>query len=118
MPREDILEVISNSDILINIANTTGYQLPSKCVDYMHSCKPIINICHSTDDSFKKFFKDYPICYNLVISDTPQLSDVEEFIQILERAPGLEIDKEKIKSTTDKFTVPSISSMYLNLIGL
>ena len=118
VPREDILGVISNSDVLINIANTTGYQLPSKSVDYMYSCKPIINVCHSNNDSFKKFFEDYPICFNLVIPDSPRLTDVDEFIQILERSPGLQVDKEKIKSITDRFTVQSISSMYLNLIGL
>lgn len=116
VPREDITDVISNSDLLINIANTTGYQLPSKSVDYMQSGKPIINVCHSEDDSFKKFFEQYPICYNIIIKDTPSIEHAKTFVKILDSAPGLKIDQDQINKVTKKFTVESISAMYLNLI--
>ena len=116
VPREDIPGIMHHCDILINIANTTGYQLPSKSVDYMKSGKPIINICHTSQDSFKKFLASYPICFNIVMNESPTTRDANTFHEIVLNYSEYTVDESLVQELTDDYSITAVSDQYLNLI--
>ena len=81
-PYQDISnsqKLIQEADFLINLNNTTSFQLPSKCADYLASGLPIINITQHTDDPSNTYFKNYPLCFHV----TSQTSTKELFQFIL-----------------------------------
>lgn len=58
IPREELLNILSGMDFLINIDNNTHTQLPSKLIDYAITGRPVFNISSSTDLSLLlAFFK-------------------------------------------------------------
>lgn len=67
--REAVAQAMLEMDILVNISNKTSYHLPSKCVDYLMSRKPILNICYHEADTFKDFFQGYPLILHLVFPE-------------------------------------------------
>ena len=48
------------SNILFNVGNKSNDQLPSKCVDYLYSAKPIINFRQIEEDLSSAFFHGHP----------------------------------------------------------
>ena len=56
--RNDTEKTMQESDILINIGNTTAWQLPSKIADYMVMEKPILHFSQVENDPCLAFFND------------------------------------------------------------
>ncbi|MCB0533696.1 MAG: glycosyltransferase [Lewinellaceae bacterium] len=54
--REEIRLAMRQMDILLNIGNTTPYQLPSKAVEYLASGKPVLHLSYVEDDAFVQFW--------------------------------------------------------------
>ena len=55
---------IKNADVLINIGNTSYYQLPSKSVEYVATGNKILNLCAIENDSTKNYLAAYPLVRN------------------------------------------------------
>lgn len=55
--REEAQAAMQVMDLLLNIGNTTDFQLPSKAVDYLAAGKPVVNLSCADDDPFTAFFK-------------------------------------------------------------
>ncbi len=53
IPREELLEILSGMDFLINFDNNIKTQLPSKLIDYIITGRPVLNI--ASNDDFKIF---------------------------------------------------------------
>jgi hypothetical protein len=53
------IKAISSANILLNISNKTNFQAPSKIIEYIGFCKPIINIYCLKDDICQKYLKNY-----------------------------------------------------------
>lgn len=62
---KECLESIRNSNILINVGNKVTNQLPSKVFEYISFGKPIINIYYNENDLGLKYFRKYPLCFNI-----------------------------------------------------
>lgn len=62
--RNDYLNLIEKSDILINIGNTVKLQAPSKLMELVSSGKPIINFYYNEDFGYG-VIKKYPLGINL-----------------------------------------------------
>jgi hypothetical protein len=59
IPREECIYQLSKSDFLINIANTTANQTPSKLIDYTLTSRPILTVTNDFNESglFEQFNK-------------------------------------------------------------
>jgi glycosyltransferase involved in cell wall biosynthesis len=68
-PREEVQKAIRDMDILLNIGNTTDFQLPSKAVEYLAAGKPILNLSYNDDDPIAAFFEGNDLIFNLKIKN-------------------------------------------------
>src|SRR5262249_5582396 len=60
------LAVLEEADALINIANTTDWNLPSKLAEYAATGKPILNVAAGSDDPSAAFLAGYPLATTLL----------------------------------------------------
>ena len=49
-----------SANVLLNVSNSVGSQAPSKILEYIGSCKPIINFFAIDGDLCVEYLKDYP----------------------------------------------------------
>ncbi|MDX1942049.1 MAG: glycosyltransferase [Saprospiraceae bacterium] len=54
--REECWQAMQEMDILLNIGNTTDFQLPSKAVEYLAAGKPVLHFSYVSGDPFSVFF--------------------------------------------------------------
>jgi hypothetical protein len=64
--RERVGPIMAAADVLVNIANGTGFQLPSKLVEYVHAGRPILNVAPRPGDTAAEFLAAYPAALSLV----------------------------------------------------
>lgn len=62
--KENTQSLIQKSRFLVNISNRSEHQLPSKCVDYIASCLPIINVFELENDVSSAYLKGHPMVFN------------------------------------------------------
>lgn len=67
MPHGDVIQVLENSDILLNIGNNIPNMVPSKIFEYMSFGKPIISTYSIDNEPSKSYLKCYPLA--LVIEE-------------------------------------------------
>lgn len=114
--RADAWAAMQEMDILVNIGNTTDFQLPSKAVDYLASGKPILNLSYTQNDPFAKFFEGNPMVFNLIVEEE-RVTEVElqHWLAWLEgEKPSL--SEAEIKRLISPFSVKSIAERYLELM--
>jgi len=117
VPRDQVAEQMHSAHALINIGNTTGYQLPSKIVEYAASGKPILNIAAFPDDISVRFLAGYPAHLALTAgSDDPSDEDLRRLVGFLESAPE-RIPEVDLRNWLAPFTLPRVSSSYLALLA-
>lgn len=56
---------MAKAGVLVNIGNTTAFQLPSKIFEYAATGRPILNLAQIRDDSSAAFLRDYPAALTL-----------------------------------------------------
>jgi len=64
----DALQFMLDADILINIGNSTNYQLPSKLIEYVCTANPVLNIITTNDDLSRAFLSKYQMSKTVHIS--------------------------------------------------
>ena len=111
--RQTAFAATIQADFLINIGNKSAYQVPSKLVDYMYACKPIINIQQISQDSSYQFLEKYPLLTNLDFSHQDYKTNLEKFTQLVKSDPE-SISQDTIKDILQEFNVEKISSIYLS----
>ncbi len=115
--REEVLQAMATSSVLINIGNDNMYQLPSKIVEYVLTGKPIINIARLENDSSTEFLQAYP--GKLIMHDTKdglfqnELSKCISFIHNLPKDLPLK-ERETWHRT---FSPETITKQYQNLLA-
>ncbi len=114
-PRE-ARRAMRQADVLINLGNSTSYQLPSKVVDYVATGTPILNLVPIEDDSSARFLKSYPRGLTIRESGTQvsedQLQRVERFID----SPPT-IGRDELAEWIAPFSIERVSGDYLKLIA-
>lgn len=110
------LQIMKEADFLINIGNTTSYQLPSKLVEYMSSGKPIINLIASSNDSSLPLIKDYPLHINIMDNDIIEESKVLLLENFIRNSLGKVVNPEKVKQIINPFSEDKIIGQYTKLI--
>jgi hypothetical protein len=80
IPHSSVFKLIRNADILLNISNSSNFQLPSKVVEYIATGKPIINITNCNNDLSGKFFANYKNTLNVNVSKKINTHAFDSFI--------------------------------------
>lgn len=88
--RERALRAVRDAAIVVNIANDTRYQMPSKVMEYVSFGKPVLNLVRIEADSAARFLEDYPAVLNLTAGEAePSRDQVEELIRFAVGAPTI-----------------------------
>jgi len=107
------MQAMFEADLLINIGNSTSYQLPSKVVEYMATGKPILNITTIENDTSSRKFQHYPLHFNWAVHGPNDLDGLCAFIK---KNIGTAIPFEVAQTYVRDFTLNSIADRYLSAI--
>ncbi|OFX14216.1 MAG: hypothetical protein A2Z18_08030 [Armatimonadetes bacterium RBG_16_58_9] len=114
--RETAIQATREADVLVNIGNTTPYQLPSKVVDYASAGKPILNLAKSENDSSSEFFKTYPAHLNLLdAGSSPTDEQVALTADFVEHLPP-QVDPAELETWLDDYRTEAVAGAYERLI--
>ena len=114
--REKARQAMKEADMLVNIGNTTLYQLPSKVVEYASTGKPILNLATSENDSSLDFFKTYPAHLNILDNGSgPTAEQVAEAADFIEQLP-LHVDHSELEGWLDDYRIEAVAGAYESLI--
>ncbi len=112
----ECLENIGKSDILVNLGNTISNQMPSKVLEYMGFCKPIINFYQNQDDMGLKMFNAYPLAFNFNLNNYTQ-EDIENLIEFCNKNKNTIIDYATATKDLQEYTCETIcSKIYQEII--
>jgi hypothetical protein len=112
--RETAMEAVQSARAVVNIGNSTTFQLPSKLVEYAVSGRPIVNLTAGEGDLSKEFLSGIPQVLTLesgksVEKDAMALSD---FLVRTEHSRP----RKPPSQWLDRFTVGSIADSYLHSV--
>ena len=112
--REQAVSAMQNATVLVNLGNSTAYQLPSKVVEYVMMGKPVLNVTKLYLDSSESFFSNYGGVCNVaeraLISDSAEFERVKRFI---ENPPA--IDTNYIEQLSRTHSTQAVTQNYLAL---
>ena len=104
------LQFMLDADILINIGNSTRFQLPSKLVEYVCTGNPVLNIISTNDDSSHAFLSSYQMSKTVCLSGditNDIVREVSDYIKLVS-THSLILNDEYLS----KYSVPNISKQY------
>lgn len=96
-------------DVLLNIGNTTDFQLPSKAVEYLASGKPVLHLSYVERDPFIRFFKDNPLLFSVKVDNMRGVLDWLEGPK-----PGLK--ESELAQKIEPYLIEHIADEYLACI--
>ena len=113
--RRIVYRAMQGANLLVNIGNTTSYQLPSKVVEYASTRKPVLNIYKIRNDSSTEFFNSYGACLN-VMDDGKDIPGkvLEDIVNFIKTPPY--ICPDKYRKFISRYMVDEISRRYEELI--
>ncbi len=113
--REQVAAAMANTTFLLNIGNTTTYNLPSKSADYLASGKPIIHLSASDPDTFVAFMADHPMLLSIKTATVgPEAADrLAQFITAFE---GRQLNSTAIETRIQPYQTSQIAGTYLRLL--
>jgi glycosyltransferase involved in cell wall biosynthesis len=115
MPREAAIQHMQNADALVNLGNSTAYQLPSKLVEYVMLKRPILNLVINPNDTSAAFLRSYPWAITIHEDNEGGCDDqVTNIKQFLTELPTL--DDELWQTLIRPFTLPHIVKKYEELV--
>ncbi len=116
--RIEVWKAMQEMDILLNIGNTTDFQLPSKAVDYLASGKPVLNLSYVENDPFAEFFREHPMLFNLKIENGKATkAELERWLVWLESKKPTWSNAEIVERMRP-FLAENIAKQYLALINI
>ena len=110
-----VCRAMQGANLLVNIGNTTSYQLPSKVVEYASTGKPVLNIVNIRNDSSADFFSSYGACMNVIDDgkgfEGEELADIVRFI----KNPPV-VDPERHRDFISRYLVDEVSGKYEEIL--
>jgi glycosyltransferase involved in cell wall biosynthesis len=114
LPHHRAVELMFSADCLVNVGNTSFYQLPSKAIEYMATGKPILNLVSTERDSTSKMLSHYPCRFNWNVNEKNDLSALRQFI---ENSSGHSMHPSDVSKMIAPFLLGPISDQYLACIS-
>ncbi len=115
--RSVVLRWLAQADVLINVGNTTAFQLPSKVVEYAATGKAVLNFYQQPGDSSREYFREYPLALSVFVElgREAQMDLVEQLGRFVETAPGSLVPQDQVH----RFIGPSlVSTVATQVAGL
>jgi hypothetical protein len=82
--RGEAVRAMQEATVLVNLGNSTAFQLPSKVVEYVMLGKPVLNITKLDSDSSQSFFSGFAGVCNVtehaLTNNSAELDRVEYFV--------------------------------------
>ncbi len=109
-----VYRAMQDATLLVNIGNTSSYQLPSKVVEYAGTGKPVLNIYKIHNDSSTQFFSSYGACLN-VMDDGKDIAEgvLEDIVQFIKSPPY--VNPEAHREFISRYMVDEIAGGYEGL---
>jgi hypothetical protein len=109
--RTTALGALGEADALINIANTTDWNLPSKLAEYAATGKPILNLAAVPDDASAAFLASYPLATTL----WPEAGrlPLDHFTEFLRGQLGRRLEPEAVAAFLAPYGVERVADAYL-----
>jgi len=114
--RQEAMSMLAEADFVVNIGNTTPFQLPSKLVEYVSMGKHIINLANCDEDSSTLFLQPYGAALNIRQTAQPTSLDVARLRTFLESAS--ELLPARIETWLQQFSARSVAASYLAALKL
>jgi glycosyl transferase family 4 len=112
--RELVTQSMHEASILVNIGNTTPYQLPSKVVEYGSTGKPILNLIQIENDTSQSVLDTYPSSLTLCNTGTAALADQIEVLGQWVRNLPPPVDPRTLQQWLAEFQLDAIAAKYEN----
>ncbi len=113
--RETVAAVVQQTDFLLNIGNTTFYNLPSKSADYLACGKPIVHVSASSPDTFLAFMAGHPMLFS-EHADRIDAASADRLAQFLTTFQGCQVEAEVSERLIKPYRVEVVAAGYLGLI--
>ena len=96
---EDLAREYAEADILVNIGNSVGNQMPSKIFEYIGTGKPILNLYKLPDCPTLKYLEKYPAALNLSEAQTEADPEgcAEQAKDFCRKFRGVQVPAEEIR---------------------
>jgi glycosyltransferase involved in cell wall biosynthesis len=114
--RERVLRAVGDASVVVNIANDTRYQMPSKVVEYVAAGKPVLNLTKIEDDSSARFLEGYPAVLNLMDpGGAPTRAQLDELVQFTANAPET-LHEQDLKDWLAPLRPEAVAASYERLL--
>ncbi|MEQ1747501.1 MAG: glycosyltransferase, partial [Saprospiraceae bacterium] len=114
--RADAEAAMQQMNILVNIGNTTDYQLPSKVVDYLAVGKPVLHLSYVERDPFLDFWGDVPELLALRVRDGRIADeDIPRWLAFLEATHPEPTAAERLERVRN-FMVSAVAEQYERIV--
>jgi len=113
--RTTVAAAMAQTDFLLNIGNTTTYNLPSKSADYLASGKPIIHLSASAPDTFLSFMADHPLLFTAK-TEAVNTQTCAALSTFLAQHKGAQMNVEEIQNHIKPYQTAQIAEQYLSAL--
>jgi hypothetical protein len=113
--KQQVNELIKNSDVLLNIGNNNEYQEPSKLIEYMYSGKKILNICNIAQDSSAELLNIYPIHLNILPTELENEHVLDKLFSFFYDCAT--INKNTLQYILKNYMLDEVANKYLNFLS-
>ena len=113
--KDEIMTVYRNADMLVNIGNTTAYQVPSKVIEYMSTGLPILNIASVEKDSSVDVLEDYPSAFSLFQNAGISNTTLDEICTFINNSR--QVDKSTVNRIMAQYQLPELANAYIDLFS-
>lgn len=115
--REEVQDAMRRMDVLVNIGNSTDFQLPSKVVDYLAAGRPVMNVSYTQPDPFADFLSLHlshrELLFNLKVKGgRVEVGEVQRWIEWLGARKPL-LSREELAARLVPFEIGSVAAQYL-----
>jgi glycosyltransferase involved in cell wall biosynthesis len=114
--RAEAVRAMQEATVLVNLGNSTAYQLPSKVVEYVMLGKPVLNLTKLDSDSSQSFFSDFSGVCN--VTERALEGDAAEFDRVrrfVENPPA--IAATYVEQLARTHSTQAVTQNYLTLFG-
>lgn len=116
-PYQTAIDAMFDADILINIGNSVPVHMPSKTLEYINTCKPMVNFYKFEGCPTRYYTDRYPLCLNLFEGDEDIDGAAQRFIDFCLAQKGRKANREYIESEFADCTPQYIAKQILNKLG-
>lgn len=116
-PYQTAIDAMFDADILINIGNSVPVHMPSKTLEYINTCKPMVNF-YKLEGCPTRYYTDrYPLCLNQFEGDENVDAAAEKFIGFCLANKGKTVEREYIEREFADCTPQYIAHQILDVLG-